>query len=121
MQKYLRHFHPFSPHLQKSTACVPLYNRSPPWEFVEEEEKKSEQKLKFKGGGDGRDGNGANIFASIFHFWCYNPVAILSLGLLAHAYHVEFKLVKKFSSMDVTVVQLACSNSDRNQEAIRDH
>ena len=47
-----------------------------------------------------------NIFASLFHCWCHNPVEILSLYLLAYAYHVAFYFVKKFSSMDVTVVLL---------------
>ena len=53
-----------------------------------------EQKISFKGDGNGRDGIGAKVFASLFHFWYYNPVAVLSLCLLDHAYHVAFQLVK---------------------------
>ena len=63
--------------------------------ILEEEEKDSEQKIRFEGDGYGRDGNGAKYFAYVFQCWYYNPVVILSLCLLAHAYHVEFKLVKK--------------------------
>ena len=58
------------------------------------------------GGGYGRGGNGAIFFASLFHCWYYNPVTTFSLYLLAHDYHVAFQLVKKFSSLDVTVVFL---------------
>ena len=46
-------------------------------EFVEEEEKMSEQKTSFKGGGDVRDGNGANMFAYIFN-WCNTNLSPLS-------------------------------------------
>ena len=35
------------------------------------------------GGGDGRDRNDAKVFAYLFHSCYYNPVAILSLCLLA--------------------------------------
>ena len=35
--------------------------------FVEEEEKNSDQKISFKGDGDGRDVNGTKVFASILH------------------------------------------------------
>ena len=63
----------------------------------------SEQKIRFEGDGDERDGNGDKYFAYIFHWWYYNPVAIFSLYLLVHAYHVEFQLVKKKSSLHVTV------------------
>ena len=59
---------------------------------------KSEQKIRFKGGGNKRDGNGAKTNAYRFHFWYYNPVANLSLFFLAHAHHVEFQLVKKIIS-----------------------
>ena len=72
-------------------------------DFVEEEDKFSEQRISFEGDGDGRDDNGAKVFASLFHCWCFNPVATFSLCLLARAYHVAFQLVKKFSSLDVTV------------------
>ena len=62
-------------------------------------------------------------FSYPFHCWYYNPVAIFSLCLLAHAYHVEFKLVK---FLDVTVLflmymeKLVCSNGDSNKETIRE-
>ena len=57
-------------------------------------DKMSEQKISFKGDVDERDGSGAN-FAYIFHCWYYNYIAIFSLCLLTHAYHVEFQFVKK--------------------------
>ena len=43
-----------------------------------------EQKISFEGDGDRRDVNGAKAFASLFHFWYYNPVTIFYLRLLAH-------------------------------------
>ena len=103
---------------------LPFQLTVPPREFVEEEEKISEQKISLKGDGDG---NGAKVFASILHFWYYNSVTIFSLRLLAYAYHVEFQLVKKNSSLYVTVFfliymdKLVCSNSDSNKEDIREH
>ena len=45
-----------------------------------------EQQTSFKGGGDGRDGNGANIFASIFNFWNHNHVSTFSIYLPVHSY-----------------------------------
>ena len=45
-----------------------IYHISPPWYFLDEEEKLSEQKIIFKGDGDGRGGNGNNFFAYLFHF-----------------------------------------------------
>ena len=65
---------------------------------------------------------GAKVFVYLFHFWYSNPIAIFSLRLLAHAYHLEFQLVRKFSSMNVTVFlltymdRLLFSNYDSNQE-----
>ena len=64
--------------------------------ILEEEEKLSEQKIRLKGDGGIRGGNGAKVFASLFHCWYYNPVIILSLYLLSHAYHVAFQFVKSF-------------------------
>ena len=75
----------------------------------------------FKGYGDGRDGNGAKIFASLFNLWFYKPVSAFSIFLLAYAYHVVFQFMKKYSSLGVTVVfliyidKLFCSNSDINK------
>ena len=86
----------------------------------EEDEKLCEHKISFKVDGDERGGNGGNFFASLFHCWYYNPVAISSLYLLAYVYHVAFQLVKKFSYLYVTVFfivymdKLVCSNSDIN-------
>ena len=83
-----------------------------------------EQKIIFEGDGDGRGGNGAKMFAYLFHWWYYNNVAIFYLCLLSHAYHMEFQLVKK-SSLDVTVFfliymeKLLHSNSGSNKEATR--
>ena len=80
--------------------------------------------MRFKGDGDGKDGNGAKVFAYLFHLWYYNPVAIFSLCLLDRAYDVAFQLLKKFSSLYLILVflmymyKLVCRISDRNQEAI---
>ncbi len=46
---------------------------------------------------------GAQVFASLFHCWCNNPVSTFSLCLLARAYDLAFALVKKFSQLEVTV------------------
>ena len=40
----------------------------PPDNFLDEEEKLSEHKTRFKGYGDGRGGNGAKVFAYLLHF-----------------------------------------------------
>ena len=45
------------------------------------------------------DDNG-NVFATLFHCWCHNPVATFSLCLLAKAYDLSFALVKRFSDME---------------------
>ena len=95
--------------------------QSLPLVFLEDEEKLSEQKISFKGDGYGRCGNGAKVFSSLFHCWYYNPVAIFSLCLLSHVYHVAFQLVKKVLSLDVNVVffvymeKLVFINSYSNQ------
>lgn len=45
-----------------------------------------------------------NVFATLFHCWCHNPVATFSLCLLAQVYDLSFALVKRFAEMeDVTV------------------
>jgi vacuole morphology and inheritance protein 14 len=45
-----------------------------------------------------------NVFATLFHCWCHNPVSTFSLCLLAKAYDLSFALVKRFSDMeDITV------------------
>ena len=64
--------------------CTILDNITP-LIICNEEEKLCEQQISFQGGGDGMGGNGAKVFASLFHCWYYNPVAIFSLWLLAHA------------------------------------
>ena len=46
---------------------------------------------------------GAKTFEYLFHCWQYNHVVILSLCLLAHAYHMAFQFVKK-SSLYVDVL-----------------
>jgi vacuole morphology and inheritance protein 14 len=61
------------------------------------------------GGGGGEVGEipspgSDNVFATIFHCWCHNPVATFSLSLLARAYDLSFALVKRFAEMeDVSV------------------
>ena len=57
-----------------------------------------EQKTRFKGVGDGRDGNSSKGFSYLFHFWYYNLVTVFSLCLLSQVYHVEFQFVKKIIS-----------------------
>ena len=69
----------------------------------------------------------SNVFASIFNCWSYNPVISFYLCLISHVYRGAFQLVKKCSSLDVTVVllmymdKLVCSNSDIDQELIKDN
>jgi vacuole morphology and inheritance protein 14 len=47
---------------------------------------------------------GWKVFITLFHCWSHNPVATLSLCLLAQAYDLSFVLVKRFSSMnDISV------------------
>ncbi len=46
---------------------------------------------------------GAEVFASLFHCWCNNPVSTFSLCLLARAYDLAFALVKKFAEFELTV------------------
>ena len=43
---------------------------------------------------------GRKVFVTLFHCWCHNPVATLSLCLLAQAYDLSFALVKRFSDMN---------------------
>ena len=55
------------------------------------------------------------------------PCCNLSLCLRTHAYHVAFQLVKKVSSLGVTMLlfihmyELFCSNSYSDDEFIREH
>jgi vacuole morphology and inheritance protein 14 len=44
--------------------------------------------------------NGGQVFATLFHCWCHNPVSTFSLCLLAQAFDLSFALVKRFSDMD---------------------
>lgn len=37
------------------------------------------------------------LFATLFHCWCHNPVATVSLCLLAQAYNVSFSLVQRLA------------------------
>ncbi|GMH56378.1 hypothetical protein TrRE_jg4324 [Triparma retinervis] len=43
------------------------------------------------------------VFAALFNCWCHNPVATFSLCLLGQAYDLAFSLVKKFSSVEISV------------------
>ena len=55
------------------------------------------------------------------------PCCSFSVFLLTHASHVEFQLVKKVSSLGVTMLlfmhmyELFCSNSYSDDEFIREH
>ena len=92
---------------------------------MEDEKTLSEQQIIFMFDGYGMDVIGAKGFASLFHCSYYNLVTILSLFILAHSYDVKFQLVRKFSSLDMTVVfliymkKIVFINSDSNQEEIR--
>ena len=89
------------------------------------EGEKYEQQLCFKDDFYGRGGKNSKVFASLFHCWYNNHVAIFSLCLLDHAYYVEFKLLKKYSSLGMTLVflvdidEIVCSNIDSNEEVSR--
>jgi len=48
------------------------------------------------------DGSGTR-FRTLFRTWCHNPVAVLSLGLLAQAYDLAQQLVRSFRDIDLTV------------------
>jgi len=43
------------------------------------------------------------VFSSLFHCWCHNPVATLSLCLLAQAYDLSAVLVQKLADVELTV------------------
>lgn len=43
------------------------------------------------------------VFRSLFSCWCHNPVATLSLCLLAQAYRVSARLVDELAAVDITV------------------
>lgn len=43
------------------------------------------------------------VFATLFKCWCHNPVATFSLCLLGQAYDLAFSLIKKFSSVEISV------------------
>ena len=47
--------------------------------------------------------DGTKVFSSLFQCWAHNPVATFSLCLLAQAYDLSFFLIKRCSSMEVTV------------------
>ncbi len=53
------------------------------------------------GGGGG--GEGAAVFSALFRTWVVNPVASISLCLLAHAYALAARLVVRVHDMQVTV------------------
>ena len=44
-----------------------------------------------------------SVFTALFNCWCHNPVATLSLCLLAQAYDLASILVQKFSEVEITV------------------
>ena len=43
------------------------------------------------------------VFNALFNCWSHNPVATLSLCLLAQAYDLASALVQKFAEVDITV------------------
>jgi vacuole morphology and inheritance protein 14 len=44
-----------------------------------------------------------DVFTKLFNCWCHNPVATLSLCLMAQAYDLASELVKKFAQVEITV------------------
>ena len=44
-----------------------------------------------------------NVFPTLFHCWCHNPVSTFSLCLLAKEYDIAYALIRKFSELEVTV------------------
>jgi len=44
-----------------------------------------------------------NLFITLFKTWCYDPIAVLSLCLMAQAYELASALVFKFINIDLTV------------------
>jgi vacuole morphology and inheritance protein 14 len=51
----------------------------------------------------GGGGGGAAVFSALFRAWVVNPVASISLCLLAHAYELAARLVVRVHDMQVTV------------------
>jgi len=49
-------------------------------------------------------GGDVDVFTTLFHCWCHNPVSTFSLCLLAKAYDLSFALIKVFSEMKDTPV-----------------
>jgi len=43
------------------------------------------------------------LFESLFRCWCHNPVSTYSLCLLAQAYQLSFALIRRFSSVEISV------------------
>jgi len=43
------------------------------------------------------------VFSSLFHCWCHNPVATLSVCSLAQAYDLSAVLVQKLADVELTV------------------
>jgi len=44
-----------------------------------------------------------DVFTALFNCWCHNPVATLSLCLLAQAYDLASVLVQRFAEVEITV------------------
>lgn len=49
------------------------------------------------------DNDDVELFTSLFHCWCNNPVATFTLCLLSQAYDISAKLILRFADVDVTV------------------
>jgi vacuole morphology and inheritance protein 14 len=50
--------------------------------------------------GDIQSPASGDVFATIFHCWCHNPVATFSLALLARTYDLSFALVRRFAETE---------------------
>ena len=113
------------PHICWTTQSVYHYISffNPPWEFLGEEEKWSEQQISFKGDADIGDDNRVKVFSHLFSCWYHNTFSTLSLYLLANTYNVLFLSIKTFH-LWMRLWFPSCrrknslSNSDSNQGAI---
>ncbi len=44
-----------------------------------------------------------SLFATLYHTWCYNAVAVLSLSLLAQEYSHASSIIQCFGEIEITV------------------
>ena len=82
--------------------------------------------INLKGHGDGGDGIGEEVFASIFHCKCHNPITTLSQLFLDNFYYVTFQFMKNVLSLNVTLIflkyiwEIICTNIVSNKEVMKE-